>query len=346
MKLSVHLVTWNGAKYIPFLLASLKNQTNKNWTLFILDNNSTDNTVESIQKELINFPAQSRLIVNAKNNGFAGGHNQLYAETNSEYFVLLNQDLYLEPDCLEKLMIAIASNQELAVVSPRLMKWDFFKINQGIDASLSNTIDSLGLKVWRNRRVVEIQSGEEWKNSDEKKIKLVFGVSGTMPLFRRQAINEVTFSKQEFFDSLYGSYKEDVDLAFRLQAAGYGAGVTTDSVAYHDRSAAGPLELSDAAAVKNKKEQSSWIQYHSYKNHLMTLYKNEYWQNWLLDFPWILWYELKKFGWFLLFEPRVIDGLLEVWKNRQNLQTKKKQIHFNKKIPWKQMRKWWMPKKT
>ena len=83
MKLSVHLVTWNGAKYIPFLLASLKNQTNKNWTLFILDNNSTDNTVESIQKELINFPAQSRLIVNAKNNGFAGGHNQLYAETNN-----------------------------------------------------------------------------------------------------------------------------------------------------------------------------------------------------------------------------------------------------------------------
>ncbi len=62
MKLTVHLLTWNGEKYIPFLFDSLKKQTLKGWKLIILDNGSTDNTVGLIKKEIKNFPVEIELI--------------------------------------------------------------------------------------------------------------------------------------------------------------------------------------------------------------------------------------------------------------------------------------------
>ncbi len=158
MKLTVHLVTWNGAKYVPLLFESLRNQTFKDWELVVLDNASTDDTVNLIEHELENWSGQKRLVKNSVNLGFAGGHNLLYSQTTSEYFLLLNQDFYLQPDCIEKLVAEIETKPELAVVSPRLMKWDF--ANQ----KFTNTIDSLGLKVFRNRRVVELGGGEGWQN--------------------------------------------------------------------------------------------------------------------------------------------------------------------------------------
>src|SRR3989338_8912616 len=96
MKLAVHLLTWNGSKYIPYLFDSLRKQTFKDWKLFIVDNNSTDNTVEAIKKELNNFGVQSELEVNEENIGFAGGHNQIFLKSNSEYVLFLNQDIYLD----------------------------------------------------------------------------------------------------------------------------------------------------------------------------------------------------------------------------------------------------------
>ncbi len=346
MKLTVHLVAWNGAKYIPYLLASLRAQTFKDWELVVLDNNSTDSTAELIANELQNWSGPKQFIKNTVNNGFAGGHNQLYAATNSEYFLLLNQDLYLAPDCIEKLISIIEADEKLAVVSPRLMKWNFIEIEKSslekssLEKSLSNTVDSMGLKVFRNRRVVEIGGGEEWQKA-EAQVLGVFGVSGTMPLFRRNAIKAVEFSPTEFFDGSYFMYKEDVDLAFRLQSAGFAAAVVTGAIAYHDRTASGPRELSDMAAGKNKQNQSQMIKYHSVKNQLLTVYKNEYWQNLILDFPFVLWYEFKKWVWYLLFDWRVLTSHQEIWCLRKEMKTKRLLIKKTRKVSWKELRKWW-----
>lgn len=73
----------------------------------------------------------------------------------------------------------------------------------------------------------------------------------------------------------------------------------------------------------------------------MTLYKNEYWQNYLLDLPWIKWYELKKFIYFLLFDRGVLKGLGEMWKSRKELKNKKQEIISKRKVSWREIRSWW-----
>ncbi len=336
MKLSVHLVTWNGEKYIPELFESLKKQTYTDWQLVVLDNASEDNTVKCIQQELEYVGVQSELIILKENTGFAGGHNTLFSRCNSEYLLLLNQDMILEPDCLEKLVTYMDAHEEIGALSPRLMKWDFK------NGDLTDTIDSLGLKVFRNRRVVELYNGWSWNQISSQfdlSEMLVFGVSGALPLYRKSALDAISFTDGTFFDSSYHMYKEDVDVAFRLQSAGFGAAAVTDAVAYHDRSAAGPASQDDHAAVQNKKQQNSMVRYNSYKNHLMNIYKNEYWQNFVLDLPTILWYELKKFVWYAVHDRSVLSGVWEILSMRKKLRGKRSLIRSKRKLNWKQFRK-------
>ncbi|HRY36359.1 MAG TPA: glycosyltransferase family 2 protein [Candidatus Magasanikbacteria bacterium] len=344
-KLAVNLVTWNGAKYLPYLFDSLRKQTFFDWELQILDNNSTDNTVEVIEKEITNFPVPVKFFKEKENHGFAKGHNILFRENETEYFLLLNQDMYLENTVLEKMVDFLDKNSTVAGVSPRLMRWNFCEMEKGLQATFSSMVDALGLKVFRNRRVIEQYTGENWEeiksNFGNNNVLEVFGVSGAFPMYRREAIKNVLFSNGQVLDESYHSYKEDVDLAWRLRLAGYSSFVMLNIVAYHDRAGAGPKEKNDWAAMQNKKKHSPWVKYYSYRNHLMTLYKNEDSKNFWLDFIFIAWYELKKLVYFAIFDLKILKGLGDVWLMRKDLRNKRKEIKKIRKTSSKDLRKWW-----
>lgn len=345
MKLLVQLVTWNGAKYVPFLFDSLRKQTFLDWHLVIIDNHSTDGTVKAIKKELEHFPVAHTMIENTENIGFAGGHNAALKHTKGVYVMMLNQDMYMQPDCFEKLTSFLDTHREVAVVSPRLMKWNFNEAVSDLQKSFTDQIDSLGLQVFRNRRMVEKYASASWqelyRQLGEREEIPVFGVSGALPMFRTSALRTVLHENGDIFDSSFHAYKEDVDLAYRLAAVGAQARILPAVAAYHDRSAVGAQDLSDRSATMNKKTQSGLVKYHSYKNHLMVLYKNEYWQNFILDFPWILWYELKKLIYFILFDRSVLVGIREIWQLRAELKHKRMLIKKMRTISWRQMRVLW-----
>ncbi len=340
---TVQLVTWNGAKYLPFLFKSLKQQTYADWDIIITDNASTDDTVMILEKELKTLKQSSRLIKNSTNTGFAKAHNQAFNESTSEYVALLNQDMYLDSDCFKKLIEALGQRPAAAGVTPRLMSWNFNRSISGkLEDGFTNIIDSLGLQVLRNRRVIERRAGESWQVGSNKGVEEVFGVSGALPVFRRSSVEAVLLPANRVFDSLYVAYKEDVDLAFRLRASGFCSYVVPSALAYHDRTAKHAAKLDDLAAAIGKRTQSDYVAYHSYKNHLATLYKNEYWQNLILDFPWVLWYETKKFVYFLLFKPGILKAWLELFGNRRTFSKARQAITKSRKASASQLRKWFV----
>jgi len=361
-RLSVHLVAWNGAKYIPHALASLRAQTSKDWELLVIDNASTDGSRELFKKELENFPVPARLIANATNLGFAKGHNQAVCETSAPYFQLYNQDIYLAPDYIERVVGMMDAHPEAGAGQGMLLKWDFSTIKnehnapqpplnlRGGELGLTDVIDTMGLKVLRNRRVVDWGTGDEIKKHNAPQPPLilrggddveVFGVSGALPIYRRTAIEEVSF-EGKMFDEDFFMYKEDVDLAFRLRAAGWSAFVEPRARAWHDRTAAGPRETSDRAALGNRKTKSAFVNYHSYKNHLAVLLKNEHRDNFAKDWPWILWYEFKKFVYLLCTDWATLKGLREVKKFWPRTMEKRRHIMANYKVKPEEMRKWYV----
>jgi len=386
-KLSVHLVAWNGAKYIPYLFESLRKQTYKDWELLAIDNASTkDNTDDLIEKEIKNFPVPARLIRNKENNGFAGGHNQAIREAcrpdpesregegsrdsrdgrdssampqndKPEYIQLLNQDMYLAPDYFEKVVAMMDSRPETGAGQGLLLRWDFRNMPthnpsqppltlRGGKFGLTGVIDTMGLHVLRNRRVVDWRTRERMQNHNAPQPPLtlrggvieVFGVSGALPIYRRKAVEEVMF-EGAMFDDEFGSYKEDVDLAFRLRGAGWKAFVEPSARAWHDRTAAGPRETSDHAALKNRKGRAAYVNYYSYRNHLVVLLKNEHRVNFAKDWPAILWYEFKKFAYLLCTDWATLKGLHDIKKMWPRIMQKRSAIMASYKVKANEMRK-------
>lgn len=326
-RVALHLVTWNGERYLPFLFESLRKQTYRDVIVRVLDNASNDATVQLIKKELTGgSPWPVEFFENQTNAGFGGGHNQLFEKVSEEFVLLVNQDMYLMSDCIEKLLAGLQSDSSLAVAAPRLMKWDFNQIEKmGLSNSFSDRIDSLGLKLFRSRRVVEWRAGEKWTDSAIKRIE-VFGVSGALPLYRMSALRTIADNEGNIFDPLFESYKEDVDVAWRLLRSGYRAQVVADAVAYHDRTAAMPkLGLTDMAAALNKFSQPRYVRYVSYRNHLLMLFKNESRQDFLLNFPWIIWYEVKKMVALLITHPSLVfKSWSFVWQHRGEVRDHRK----------------------
>jgi GT2 family glycosyltransferase len=158
--LSLHLVTWNGARYISPLFASLKKSTHYSLPtthLLVLDNGSTDGTVELLKRELVDLPFSHQLIERKDNIGFAGGHNHLFlkaSEANEanevQYVLMFNQDMEFEPECIPKLVQFLDAHSEAAAVAPRLMRLgqQSKQLKQSTQ-SKQQVIDSLGLKKYR-----------------------------------------------------------------------------------------------------------------------------------------------------------------------------------------------------
>lgn len=338
--LDVHLLTWNGARYLPHLFQSLRAQTHRDWTLHIRDNASTDDTVRILEREAAQFPVSVTYTRNAENCGFAVGHNQLIAQAAAPFVLLLNQDTVLAPEYFTQLLEVLQAEPQAAAVQGVLLRWQCAA--DGSAGERTTTIDTLGLRVLRNRRVVEWHTGVAWPIPELalRDRAEVFGVSGALPMYRRAALADVAW-QDEVFDAQFVSYKEDVDLAFRLRMAGWSAYLASRARAWHDRTAAGPRTGGDWAALQNRAGRSSAVRRYSFRNHLAVLIKNEYRVNAHRDWWAIGWYEWKKFAYLLCREPLIIlGGLHDLWRMRHRLREQRAAIMRGARSTPAQMREW------
>jgi len=338
-KVSIHLVTWNGQKYIEECLNSVLKQTFEDYFLLIIDNGSIDKTVSILENEYAPLLKDKiRFIKNKNNLGFAQAHNQAILWTESEYVLVLNQDVILEPDFLQKMVEFLDQNKDTAAVSGKVLRWHFENDEEMKNSLKSDIIDSLGLKIFKSHRAVEIAGGEEDQGQYDEKME-IFGASAACPFYRRKALEDIRY-EDEYFDNDFFSYKEDVDLAYRLQWRGWRAYYLPQAVAYHERSAKSQEKASGLRIIKQRQEKNKFINYHSYKNHLFVLTKNISPKNFHRYFIYIFFYELKKILYISLFEWSTLKALKEYLAKRKKMKRKHKFIMKNRIIKDEDFRKW------
>ncbi len=319
-KISINLVTWNGEKYIEACLASVFNQTFQDFSIIIIDNGSTDNTLGLINER---YP-HLQVVRNKSNAGFAKAHNQAMHWTKSEYVLCLNQDVILAPDYARKVIGLMDSHPQVGAVSGKILRMK--------DDAQPDMIDSAGLLARKNLKVEDLGSGEvdQGQYDDTRE---VFGVSGAVPVYRRSALEKVMY-QNEFFDESFFSYKEDVDLAFRLRRAGFSAWRVGEAVAYHDRTVGTPIgNRLTSQMIKARKDRSAFNKYLSYRNHLYFLFKNA-------KFSWrVFLYELMKFLYILIFEKGAIKAWSEFFKHRKSLSAKRAVMNKTATVDYHQLQK-------
>lgn len=322
---TISLLTWNGQEYLPWLLKSLSEQSFVDWELLVLDNASTDKSVDIIREY---FP-KARIIKQKQNIGFAKGHNLLINWSNLDYVLVLNQDVILEPNYIRELVDFLKNNEKAASCSGKLMYWDF------TSGQRSKIIDSYGFKIDKKRQVVDKHQGQKEIKVDDHE---VFGFSATAILYRRKALDIVAEqsngSHLEYFDEDFFAYKEDIDLAWRLRLFAWENWLVSTTKAYHHRS------ISSSKNIKESRRHRGLANKWSYRNHLMLLYKNSFYKNLFKDFFSIKWYEFKKFLYLLIFERKTLVGLKEYLTLIPKLYKKRRYIMKHRKVNAEDIYKW------
>lgn len=323
--LTLQLVAWNGAAYYPHLFASLAEQTAKDWDCIVIDNASDGAQFDALEREVAAFRARTgqevRLIRNAENRGFARGHNQAFALSTSTFVQLLNQDVVLAPDYVARCRAFLETHVDTAAVQGALCRWVPARDER------TDIVDSLGLRVHRSRQVTELGAGEAYGSVTFGE---VFGVSGALPMYRRQALADVAHG-DEVFDAHFFMYKEDVDLAYRLRSAGWRAYLVPAARAWHDRTAAAHIRRRDRSTRERRA---------SYRNHLLTLLKNERWATLRPDIGPILRYELAKLAHILTAEWSTLPALLDVIRLMPAMRRRRAQIMARYRCSPEAMRAW------
>lgn len=340
-KVTVSLIPFHSARYLNENLRSLAGQTFQDFNLVITDNNSSDNSAQICQSFAGSFPSRFELIRNNENQGFERPHNKAISGSEAQYIFLLNPDVILEPDYLEKCVNFLDSHPHAGSVSGKILRWQvtFDSKTGGLLESLKTTmIDSLGLQLFKSGRAVERLVGLPDKSEYSEDTE-VFGVSGTVPIYRKSALESAAYEGQ-YLDNDFFAYKEDVDLAFRLRFAGWKSYVVGHAVAYHDRTAKSTVGMKFKDKIAYRKNKSKITNGNSYRNHLWMLQKNISEGIWQQCKYAIIGEELKKLLYVLCCEWSTIPKLIEVYKTQERTALKRRHIMISRQVSDKEMLRW------
>ncbi len=323
-KVIVGLITYNSEKYIEPCLKTLLNQDYKNFEIIIFDNGSTDNSLNILKNK---FP-KIKILNSGKNVGFSCAHNEILRKTKSDLYACFNIDMIFETNFLSELVLSILKNPAYGSVGGKLKKWDFSQYEKDKNLGKTNFIDTVGIKMLKSHKFEDIGQGEiDFCQFD--KPKEVFGISGAAVLYKREALEDTAFlneeNKKEYFDESMFIYKEDVDLSYRLQWAGWKAHFTPFAIAYHDRTTFS-LGQKTLQLLNNREKKSKNINQVSYLNHHILLEKNfsEKFSSSVKSSTW--WWNIKIFIYLLIFETETLGQWWKYLKIRKRIKAQKQSM--------------------
>lgn len=298
-KLVINIVTWNSLAYLPDLFGSLNGQDTSDFTITAVDNASDDGTSAYLQEH---FP-ETVVLRNTRNLGFARAHNQAMElalsrwdnkDLENRYILLANPDMIFSPNAVRLLLAHMDANSDTAVCGPKLLR--AYSKNRGEHedkaVDFSDTLDSTGLCITKARRIFDRGAGEKDGGQYDGEVD-VFGFSGACAMFRASALVAAKVDG-EIFDEDFFAYKEDADLAWRLQRLGFKARFVPQAAAWHFRRVPSDPKAGYFSAWKKRRAKSPFINFLSTRNHGWMILKNDSVINLLLHLPWWLPYEIGK----------------------------------------------------
>ncbi|RKY33625.1 MAG: hypothetical protein DRP78_07315 [Candidatus Omnitrophota bacterium] len=221
--------------------------------------------------------------------------NQVMLSKIKTNILLLNDDVILEQDFLSQLTLVLQVNLNVGIACGKILRMD------------KQTIDTTGQFLSKNRSPLE----RGYNALDKGQFNLpgvVFGACGAAVLYRREMLEDIVLDQGQYVDNDYHLFYEDLDLSWRAYNLGWEAFYTPKAVAYHLR----------GASAKIRKPRWKFLQAYNFawlsndlkknvvRNRYLTIIKNDRVCSFLLNLPYILFYELKLWLYCLFFAPKVI----------------------------------------
>lgn len=206
---SVIVVNWNAGKYLRDCISSILNQTYHNYEIILVDNASSDGSVDEIE----NHFQQVRIIKNQKNLGFAGGNNVGIQNARGSLIALLNPDAIADKDWLLNLVAEIQKSDTIAGAMGKI----FYLGNQYGENAVFCTWPKLGPFSARPYNF----------HNDEPSAKVDY-LSGAAMVVKKEVLDKIGLLDVDYF-----VYFEETDWCARMVRAGYDLMYIPNAIAWH-----------------------------------------------------------------------------------------------------------------
>lgn len=213
--------THNGGDRLRSCLASLRESTFQDYSLFIFD----DASIEPVESDVRTTMPAATVLRSTANVGLAAGCNAAIDAGQSKYVVLLNDDTEVDRRWLEELVRCADRHPEAgSVASKMLLMSDRRKLH--------SAGDYFSVRGMPGNRGAWLDDTGQFDREER-----VFSACGGAALYRRSALNAVRSQAGQVFDESLFMYCEDVDLAWRLHSAGWSCIYSPTAVVHHHLSA-------------------------------------------------------------------------------------------------------------
>ncbi|MFI5179854.1 MAG: glycosyltransferase family 2 protein [Thermoanaerobaculia bacterium] len=326
-KVVVSLVTHNESRDVERLLPSIFSQTFRDLEVVAVDSASEDGTRATLAAFEKVAPVPLTVIPSRENLGYTGGHNAGISkafEVGAEWVLVLNADVVLHPDFLERLLseAEAPARSEFAAFTGKILR------AEGAELTPTRLLDTVGIRMIPNGRHFDVAAGQRDEGRYDRPAE-VFGVSGCIALFRMVALADARISTG-FFDDDFFVYREDVDLAWRLRGRGWRALCVPSALAWHRR----------RNLPERRRAMSPLANMHSVKNRFLLRVNNagadHLRSTFLRTFP----RDLLVVGGCLTVERTSYPALRWLAENRDRLLAKRQEIQSARRVPDRDLLRW------
>ena len=252
-RVAIVIVNWNTYKLTRSCIVSLNKCVHKNFEIFLVDNNSSDESVEKLKKEFKDLD----FILNNENTGFCKANNQaiekILSENTFNFIILLNSDTEVSPFFIKPLIDTFKSNEKIGAVQPLILNWSDKSTIWKYEGDINRTF---GITSHRNKNKIFL---------DEKMKSYTEWASGCC-IFTTPSI----FKEVGLFDEIFFAYYEDVDWSIRLKKQNYLIALSKLSEVYHHESGS-----SKSLKKQNEGYLSPKSHYYNFRNHIIFLRKHK-----------------------------------------------------------------------
>ena len=219
MNLSVVIVNWNSGEYLTRVLKSLDELRGDLGTIWVVDNASEDSNLDKLGR-----CADLNILRFKENLGFAGAANEGISQTHSEFVMLLNPDVEVNPRSVRLMYKEIELQPDTAIVCGALTN-ENGETQRSFQIQKLPTWKSVLLEACFVDHLLDFFLGNSRSykanllNSDSASFKRiqVEQSAAAFWLLRRKAWDELG----GFDSTFYPAWFEDVDFCKRLQGAGW-----------------------------------------------------------------------------------------------------------------------------
>jgi GT2 family glycosyltransferase len=324
-KVSINILTWNSEKEIAKCIETCLEQKNINYEINVIDNRSSDETINIIEK----YAKNVNIIISSKNYGYAKGHNLGIKRSTGEYILILNPDVYLNDSYVENLVTFLDKNPDYGGAIGKIYQMHSDKDEGGSIAH--PIIDTAGLTILRSRQFIAKGYGQPDNIAFDRACE-VFGVDGMAPLYRRKMLEDIKVSG-EYFDESFFAYCEDQDLSWRARLLSWKFYFVPQAKAYHKRTW-------KPNTLKARKLLMPEIRKMALRNHYLMIIKNDYGWSILRNILFIGFRATKIFIYTLLFERTSLGAISDIIHLLPTTYKKRKIIMMNRRVSRIEIEKW------